>query len=224
MVKENIMKPIARLSLAAVLAAAFPLLVLAATFQAPGETVQMPKRNDKRHASHNGRIAVSFRQLRRTVGQLLRAKNATAKYQDVRVAEAEGYQPIGPDVPGMGIHFVEPSRAERFDLDRPPILLYEGDPKAPGGYHLVGVSYILDAPAGRDGQPVGSPFPNSLAEWHKHKNVCVLPDRSVTLEETEAQCNSRKGEFIPETPWMVHAWIWKDSPTGVFSSTNPTVK
>jgi hypothetical protein len=37
-------------------------------------------------------------------------------------------------------------------------------------------------------------------------------------------CQQQGGRFIAETDWMVHAWIWKDSPAGVFSPTNPDVE
>jgi len=52
----------------------------------------------------------------------------------------------------------------------------------------------------------------------------VLPDRSTPSGLDEDQCKARGGNFTAETQWMVHAWIWKDSPTGVFSPTNPTVQ
>jgi hypothetical protein len=39
-----------------------------------------------------------------------------------------------------------------------------------------------------------------------------------------SQCTARGGRFTAETNWMVHAWIRKDSPAGVFSPTNPLVK
>ncbi len=106
----------------------------------------------------------------------------------------------------------------------PSILLYEKDPSAAGGYLLVGVSYLLNAPEGADGQPPDSPFPKSLASWHRHANICVLADRSVKSSLTADQCASQGGNFTAETQWMIHAWIWKDSPAGVFSPTNRAVR
>jgi hypothetical protein len=140
------------------------------------------------------------------------------------MAEADGYRPIGPNVPGMGTHYVRRGNHDRFSITEPPILLYEQDPSAPNGLRLVGVSYLLVAPTGADGQPTLSPFPKALAIWHKHNNVCVLPDNSASIELTEAQCKAKGGLFTIETSWMVHTWIWKDSPSGVFSPTNPLIK
>ena len=190
------------------------------------------------HHGHASGMPVSYAELKDTVTLLDRARQATAKYQDVRVAEAEGYRAIGPDVPGMGVHFVlskqaagsdvtakvsVPQKREAgFDADRPPILLYEKNTS--GGYSLVGVSYLLNATEGSDGQPLNPPFPKSLATWHRHENICVLPDRSTPHGLTENQCQAQGGHFTAETQWMIHAWIWKDSPLGVFSPTNPAVR
>src|SRR5262245_34322524 len=49
---------------------------------------------------------VTFAELQTTVGQLEKARLATEKYLDVNAAEADGYRAIGPNVTGMGIHYV----------------------------------------------------------------------------------------------------------------------
>jgi hypothetical protein len=169
--------------------------------------------------------AVSFADLQATVEALARARVATEKYLDVRVAEMDGYRAIGPYIRGMGFHYVNPRSARGvFDVERPPILLYEKDANAPEGLRLVGVSYLFAAPTGHNGEPVDPPFPRALAAWHKHNDICLFADRSVRLNATRPDCQQRGGRFIAETDWMVHAWIWKDSPAGVFSPTNPDVQ
>lgn len=189
----------------------------------PGQTAAVPMSAEHAH-SHGTVPAISFAELKHTAEQLEAARHATEKYQDVRAAEAAGYRAIGPDAPGMGLHYVRHSDDQRFSITEPPILLYERDPAAPGGLTLVGVSYLLVAPSDPDGQPANPPFPKALASWHKHNNVCVLPDNSASVDLNASQCTSRGGRFSAETSWMVHAWIWKDSPDGVFSPTNPLVK
>lgn len=194
---------------------------------AAGSEIQPPHSSAAAASGHNhgaGAAAVTYAELERTTEQLAAARQATARYQDVRVAEADGYRAVGPNVPGMGTHYVRDRKHDRFSITEPPILLYERDADAPNGLRLVGVSYLLVAPAGSDGQPTESPFPKTLASWHKHSNVCVLPDNSASVELTETQCTAQGGHFTNETSWMVHAWIWKDSPTGVFSPTNPLIK
>src|ERR1700746_1993810 len=203
----------------ALLTALFTISILSWGLQQPASSAM------ETHHAHAAGVAVSYAELKDTVAILDRARPATAKYQDVRAAKEDGYQAIGPDVPGMGIHFVRPHNpSSAFDAEQPPILLYENNPSAPGGYSLVGVSYLLVAPEGPDGQPLNSPFPKSLAAWHRHENICVLPDHSTSTKLTEKQCQEQNGHFTAETQWMVHAWIWKESPLGVFSPTNPNVR
>jgi hypothetical protein len=177
-------------------------------------------------------VALTFAELEQTAAQLEKARQATGKYRDVQVAEADGYRAIGPDVPGMGIHYVhvagghpssQRSHSSAFDIERPDILLYEKGPSA-GSYALVGVSYLLNADIDTDGQPKNPPFPKSLASWHRHADLCVFPDRSVKGDLDESKCKAQGGRFTGLTQWMLHAWIWKDSPAGVFSPTNPDVK
>lgn len=176
------------------------------------------------HHMHEAGPAITYAEMKDTVTRLDETRRATEKYRDVRVAAADGYEAIGPDVPGMGIHYIRRTRPDRFDLERPQILLYEKDASASGGYALVGVSYLLKAASGEDGQPMDPPFPKSLAKWHRHENICVLPDNSTPGGLTDEQCTGRGGHFTAETQWMIHAWIWKESPNGVFSATNPTVQ
>lgn len=200
------------------------VFTLAASAQQPSPAVSQPASQlMEMHHEHSGGVPVSYTELKEMLVGLERARQATSKYQDVRVAENEGYRATGPDVPGMGIHFVLTSEQNGFDLEKPPILLYEKNPSLPGGYALVGVSYLLDAREGADGQPLNSPFPKSLAVWHRHENICLLPDRSTPRGVTEEQCEAQGGRYTAETQWMIHAWIWKDSPQGVFSPTNPSV-
>lgn len=167
--------------------------------------------------------AVTFAELRETADRLATARRATERFQDVGAAKAAGYQAIGPYVPGMGVHYVRSAREQGFDVANPPILLYERD-AASGGLRLAGVSYLVVSPADNTGQPAMSPFPKTLVRWHKHNNICVLPDHSATADLPAAVCRARGGQFTAETSWMLHAWIWKESPNGVFGFINPLVK
>lgn len=173
--------------------------------------------------AHEGVAAVSLSEMKKTVTDLERAKQATAKYQDVRQAQADGYQALGAEFPGMGTHFVRTLEVNNFDVENPPILLYHQDPSVPGGYLLVGVGYLWNGPEGSDGQPLNPPFPKSLAHWHKHDNVCMLPGLDNPHALNEAQCRERGGQFVGQTAWLVHAWIWKDNPAGVFTAANPSL-
>jgi hypothetical protein len=142
----------------------------------------------------------------------------------VHLAVADGYQAIGPDLPRMCIHYIGSKSGAGFDIEQPPILLCEKDPSVAGGYQLVGVRSLLSAGEGPDRQPQDAPFPKALAPWHRHANHCVLADRSVRSPLSDNQCSAQGGYFPAKSQWMVDAWIWKDSPTGVFAPTNPSVQ
>jgi len=198
--------------------------------QAHGQAAAQAMSSSHDHDQHKAASPpVTFADLETTAAQLEKARRATEKYRNVQEAEADGYQAIGPDVRGMGIHYVHVGRRpsagpQGFDVEHPEILLYEKDAASPGGYALVGVSYLFNAESDSDGQPKNPPFPRSLASWHRHSDLCVLPDRSVKGQLNADQCKAQGGQFTALTQWMVHAWIWKDSPAGVFSDKNPTVQ
>jgi hypothetical protein len=175
-------------------------------------------------AAHAAIAEISYSELKNTVAELDRAKQATEKYQDVRVAQADGYQILGAEFPGMGAHFVLNFEPKEFQIEKPPILLYHKSTDAPGGYSLVGVGYFFDAPEGPDGQPVNPPFPKALAHWHRHDNICMLPGLDNPHSLSESECVAKGGHFTAKTPWLVHAWIWKDNPTGVFTPDNPALR
>ena len=180
-----------------------------------GNMVSMP--------THAPGAAITYAELKKTVADLDRARQATAKYQDVHVAEAKGYQVVGPDVPGMGVHFVKTLEPKSFDIAEPPILLYVKDGNT-GGYTLAGVSYLWNAPEGPDGQPLNPPFPKPLARWHRHGNICVLPHLDNPHGLTQDQCRAQGGQFVAQSQWLVHVWIWKENPSGVFSPENPALR
>jgi hypothetical protein len=154
---------------------------------------------------------------------LEKARRAAEKYKDVRLAAADGCQAIGPDAPGM-VHYIGSKGGAGFDVGQLPILLHEKDPSVAGGYHLVGVRWLLSAVAGPDGQPQDAPFPRPLAPWHGHANHCVLADRSVGSHLNDHQCTAQGGHFPAKSQSMVDDRIWKDTPLGVFAPTNPSAQ
>jgi hypothetical protein len=77
--------------------------------------------------------------------QLQEAKAATAKYNDIKKALADGYIDIGVVIPGMGHHFLNPAYLDaHFDHTKPEILVYELRPN--GKYKLVAVEYAVPLP------------------------------------------------------------------------------
>ncbi len=112
----------------------------------------------------------------------MRAK--LAKYEDYKVAIADGYVPYMESVPQDVYHFANRAATESeymgdFDLARPGSLLYEK--KTFGGYKLVGAMY--DAPVADTPEQLDVLIPLSLSHWHAHTNIC-LP-KGVTEADVE---------------------------------------
>ena len=102
----------------------------------------------------------------------MRAK--LTKYEDYKVAIADGYVPYMESVPQDIYHFANRSATASeymgdFNLARPGSLLYEK--KTFGGYKLVGAMY--DAPAADTPEQLDALIPLSLSHWHAHTNICL---------------------------------------------------
>lgn len=168
-------------------------------------------------------INVSWEQLRAIDTMLTTARDANAKYRDVAVARADGYIQVTQVVPGLGAHFVQPALMASGVLDpaHPPILLY--DRGADGGFELVGVAWTMPKRAGVE-TPPASPF-GALGAWHYHTDLCFdLRSGAATVSaQAAAGCRAGGGTFVRETPWMLHAWLFRPSPEGVLSHQNSTI-
>lgn len=97
-----------------------------------------------------------------TQAELGAVRAATAKYQDVSRAIADGYVDINVVLPGQGRHFLNESRLTDgvFDATQPELLLY-----APRGNRvkLVGVEYAVPLTASASA-PSG--FTGDADQWH----------------------------------------------------------
>jgi hypothetical protein len=123
-------------------------------------------------------------------------RQANARFQDVKVAVAEGYAPIpctsGIDGGAMGVHYVNAKflQDETPDLKRPQAVMYEPGPD--GQMRLIAVEYIsLKGPASLEGQ---------LFSFQGSPNRYGLP-----------------------AFYELHVWAWKPNPKGAFADFNPTV-
>ena len=126
---------------------------------------------------------------------------ATAGYQDVATAEADGYtsslDTLGcftdAERGGMGLHYIDDSLMDdRVDITKPEALVYELD--ANGDITgLVAHEYIVPADA-----------------WTK---------------TTPPQLFGMDFHLHPTLPlWVLHTWLWKDNPSGIFQDWNPAVR
>jgi hypothetical protein len=77
--------------------------------------------------------------------QLQELKAATAKYNDIKKALADGYVDINVVIPNMGHHFLNPTLLDdHFDHTKPEILVYELRPN--GKYKLVAAEFAVPLP------------------------------------------------------------------------------
>lgn len=157
--------------------------------------------------------------------QLAAVRAATAKYHDVDVAVAAGYlNPSGRAcdqiaIGAMGIH--SPNLAlqgnQALDPLQPEVLLYL--PKPGGGFRLVGVEYIQVV-------LLRDPATGMVAPWHSHdpwpSHYQVVTPTPQLFGQT---FDGPMPGHVPGMPWHwdLHAWIWAQNPTGIFSQWNPAI-
>ncbi len=158
------------------------------------------------------------------------ARNSLQRYQDYRLALADGYRIFLPNVPQKMYHFTNywyaVEAAFRFDPERPTSLLYE---KTPAGYRLIGAMYTAPARVSHD--ELDSRVPLSVAQWHLHTNMCIAPEGRereyfqphprfglLGSISTEKECTAAGGRFKPQIfGWMVHVYPYEKTTAEIWS-------
>ena len=139
-------------------------------------------------------------------GTLIRiVRDATERFRDVRVAEAEGYAlqfgcVTGGEDGAMGLHYVNGSIVGSGILDatRPQIVIYEPTPS--GELKLIGADYLVLADA-----------------WNKtHSAPPELMGQLFHLFESP-------NRFGLPAFYTLHVWAWKENPKGAFVNWHPNV-
>ncbi|MBI2914409.1 MAG: hypothetical protein HYY08_00635 [Firmicutes bacterium] len=142
---------------------------------------------------------------------------AVAKYHDIEKAKADGYIPVGPVVPNMGQHYLNPQLAEKpLDLTRPPILEYV--PDGTGNWYLIGVEFLSHPGHVPDETPLG------IGAWDVHEAACHYKDGSEIKEASAEKCpKTNNGADLAEWhPDLVgyHIWLIPDAEGNVVSPMN----
>lgn len=142
--------------------------------------------------------------------QLEKVKTATAKYQNVAVALADGF--VAPAACASsagqgagGYHYTNPSRIDgRAVAEEPETLLYipEG-----GALHLVAVEYFV---------PV-------VLEGAQYFGLTPPSSPGGTPQVLGRDLDGPMAGHNPTMPWHwdLHVWIWRNNPAGTFSPWNP---
>ncbi len=125
---------------------------------------------------------------------------AIAKYQDIEVAAAAGYEVDTID--GSQVHVDNPRFKEDgiiLDPQRPETLVYEATPNGPV---LLGALYQMEE-IGVPGPAFGGP----LTVWHAHDHLCVslLPPGLAGFESPLGGCGLGAAS-LPITNEMLHVW------------------
>ena len=115
-------------------------------------------------------------------------RQATAQYQNIEAALADGYVQVTPCIEGMGIHLAQVERIDAITEPlNPELLVYLPDEH--GNYRLVALEYLSVAPttpsvAGISFMP--GPFPGSTAlhAWVWMHN----PDGMFAAKNPNAVC------------------------------------
>jgi hypothetical protein len=169
--------------------------------------------------------------------QLAELKEKTAKYQDVARAVADGYvapsRCVQSPAGGMGHHYVnqadvnlDPDDPKAFKVGvggnhmKPEAMLYEDQN---GKLTLVGVEWIV-----RDMDQLVGTHNTPEPQLRLGNNVVAFHGPMEGHEKWPGSPYTKVVDEIEE-PWMpyhydLHAWIWKDNPSGLFADWNPTVK
>ena len=153
-------------------------------------------------SAHGGRSEMPSTSQR----ELAQVRRATAKFHNLRAAEAAGYINPGaehcvevPGLGGMGVHFVNPELVMDGVLDptKPEVLLFA---PSGNGLKLVGVEYLLPTATMKD--PTVAP---------------TLFGRVFDGPMPEHERNTTGDHYD------MHAWIWSHNPNGVLATWNPSI-
>ena len=154
--------------------------------------------------------------------ELRRAKEVAATYPTIADAEAAGYRKVTTFYPGIAAHYMNFDYVDgEFDLEKPEMLLYDGDGPTAG---IVGLSYYIMKDG--DEEPTDG-FTGDNDHYHRHVGLCIR-DGVVAGGGGTSQddCTAAGGRTSDGSAgWMSHVWITPgcESPWGVFSGANPTI-
>ena len=138
-------------------------------------------------------------------GLIKSVREATERFKDVRVAEAEGYSLMfgcvsGPDSGAMGLHYVNLPLVLDGVLDpsRPEIIIYEPLPN--GRLRMTGADFLVFA-----------------EDWH-NSNAATPELQGQLLHLFESPNRFGLPNF-----YTLHVWAWKENPTGAFTNWHSNV-
>jgi hypothetical protein len=156
------------------------------------------------HAAHGLRAELA--KIRRATKRYRRVENAIAAGYELGWVNGAGMRIIAgcvshPTAGAMGYHYFKPELMDDLTVDplQPEALVYE--PKRNGRLRLVAVEWVVRGPQSNPpGWPSGAPPPTVLG---MDMHILVPPPGPAF--------------------YLMHAWIWKHNPSGMFADWNPKV-
>jgi hypothetical protein len=182
-----------RFVLALILLLVISAMISSCSKQALGsDPLETSMQMDDMHMGHNLWMTNELLQPQ-TIQELKDARNATAKYQNINNAIADGYADISVIRENMGFHYLKATLVDTvFDPTKPELLVYNR--KENGKAELVALEYAVPIALRPFSAPNG--FTGSNDVW-KYDTEFGL--------------------------WLLHAWVWEYNPAGIFNPTNPLV-
>jgi hypothetical protein len=138
---------------------------------------------------------------------ILAARKALARYADVSVAAADGYNVTG--IVGIDFHASNPANENDgrvLDVAHPETLVYA---VAPNGQPVLMGAMFLMPKIGEPGPTIGGP----LTVWHAHQHVCIslTPPGLAGLLSPLGMCPVGTVD-LALTAEMIHIWIVPGAP------------
>ena len=156
-------------------------------------------------------------------------QRALAKYQDYRVAEADGFHPLTAGIKLPIENFTKDltkcckGGIAAFTFSEPDSLLYQRSGEL--GYKLIGATYLDYRSTSED--QLNERVPLSVARWRRHVDTCY-PGRGAdakTLDwskfdsiATKQACDAVGGRFEAQLPgWTLQVHPWEQDPKLVWA-------
>jgi hypothetical protein len=158
------------------------------------------------HAAHAAGLADELAQVRAATARFHRVEEAIAAGYELGWVNGSGVRIISgcvshPTAGAMGYHYINEELMADLAVDplEPEALVYE--PKRNGRLRLVAVEWIVRGPqSDPPGWPAGEPPPTVVG---MDMHILVPPPGPAF--------------------YLMHAWIWKHNPSGMFADWNPRV-
>jgi hypothetical protein len=120
-----------------------PFLCAILFFAGCNQGVNSPVQENTNNGTDNSFLSKHYNLPPELMAELQQAKIATARYNHIENAIADGYEDINVIVPHMGYHYMKSSYVDgNFEIDKPEILVYSPHPVT-GNMRLVAVEYAV---------------------------------------------------------------------------------